>query len=159
MKPTYLGTSEHALDDKGRLIVPGRILDQVPKAAWRFHLTAGIDRCLLMLDSEGWRELVDRLGQGVLSSRPLRSLRRRFLGHSEECIPDGSKRIRIPEPLLHYAGLRSSGPAVLVGTGRVTEIWSRERLDAALGDPSPEEEQFFESMLVGHPQATPPAES
>ncbi len=159
MTPTYLGTSEHSLDDKGRLIVPGRLLDQVAKAAWRFHLTAGIDRCLLMLDSEGWRELVDRLGQSVLSSRPLRSLRRRFLGHSEEVVPDGSKRIRIPEPLLHYAGLRASGPAVLVGTGRVVEIWSREHLDAVLGDPSPEEEQFFESMLVERPEPTPSAES
>jgi len=159
MQPTYLGTSEHGLDDKGRLIVPGRILDLVPKASWCFHLTAGIDGCLLMLDSEGWRELVDRLGQGVLSSRPLRSLRRRFLGHAEEVVPDGSKRIRIPEPLLHYAGLRASGSAVLVGTGRVLEIWSRERLDAALGEPSQEEEQFFESVLVGQPDATSAAES
>jgi DNA-binding transcriptional regulator/RsmH inhibitor MraZ len=30
---TYYGSSEHGLDDKGRLILPSRILDEVPKAS------------------------------------------------------------------------------------------------------------------------------
>lgn len=154
MAATYFGTSEHGLDDKGRVILPGRILDRVAKQDWRFFLTAGLDRCLLLHDLEGWEELTRRIGHSVLSSRPLRSLRRRFLGHSEEVQPDASRRIRLPEPLMRYAGLEPSKPAVLVGAGRVVEIWSAPNLDRALGEPTPEEESLFDS-LVDPIQASP----
>lgn len=147
MEGTFFGSSEHGLDDKGRLILPSRILDRVAKARWNFFLTAGLEPCLLLLDSDGWEELVGRIGQGVLSSRPLRSLRRRFLGHSEEVQPDSARRIRIPDPLLKYAGLEPSKPVILLGTGRVMEIWSPANLGEALGSPSPEEEALFASLV------------
>jgi division/cell wall cluster transcriptional repressor MraZ len=145
---TYFGSSEHGLDDKGRLVLPSRILDEVPKSQWKFHLTAGLDRCLLLHDSEGFRELVDSIGRAVPGSRAHRTLCRRFLGHSEAVVPDGNRRIRIPDPLLKYAGLAASQPVVLVGTGRVIEIWSTAHLDSSLIEASPEEEMLF-ATLVG----------
>jgi MraZ protein len=152
---TYFGSSEHGLDDKGRLVLPGRILDELPKAKWQFHLTAGLDRCLLLHDAEGFRDLVERIGRAVPGSRAHRALCRRFLGHSEAVEPDGNRRIRIPEPLLKYAGLAASQPVVLVGTGRVTEIWSAANLDTALIEASTEEETLFAS-LVGPAQPSTP---
>jgi MraZ protein len=152
---TFLGSSEHGLDDKGRLVLPGRILDEVPKAKWRFHLTAGLDRCLLLHDADGFRELADRIAGAVPGSRAHRALCRRFLGHSEAVEPDGNRRIRIPDPLLKYAGLAPSQPVVLVGTGRVTEIWSPSQLDTALAEASTEEESLFAS-LVGPAQPSTP---
>jgi DNA-binding transcriptional regulator/RsmH inhibitor MraZ len=71
---TYSGSSEHGLDDKGRLVLPGRILDEVPKSQWKFHLTAGLDRCLLLHDAEGFRELVDKIGRAVPGSRAHRAV-------------------------------------------------------------------------------------
>lgn len=155
MAATYFGTSEHGLDDKGRLILPGRILDKVAKEEWTFYLTAGLERCLLLHDIEGWQELTRRIGKSVLSSKPLRSLRRRFLGHSEQVVPDSARRIRIPDPLLKYAGLAASKNVVLLGSGRVVEIWSPDKLDEVLGEPAPEEEALFAS-LVESDQASPP---
>ena len=140
---TYFGSSEHGLDDKGRLVLPSRILDEVPKSQWQFHLTAGLDRCLLLHDAEGFRELVERIGRAVPGSRAHRALCRRFLGHSEAVEPDGNRRIRIPDPLLKYAGLTLQGAVVLVGTGRVTEIWSPANLDTALAEASTDEETHF----------------
>ncbi len=144
---TYFGSSEHGLDDKGRLILPGRILDEIPKSHWKFHLTAGLDRCLLLHDSEGFRELVARIGGAVAGSRAHRTLCRRFLGHSEEVVPDGNRRIRIPDPLLKYAGIEVGQAVVLVGTGRVTEIWAANKIDTALAEASPEEESLFASLI------------
>lgn len=144
---TYFGSSEHGLDDKGRLVLPTRILDDLPKNQWQFHLTAGLDRCLLLHDAEGFRELVERIGRGVPGSRAHRALCRRFLGHSEAVVPDGNRRIRVPEPLLKYAGLAASQPVVLVGTGRVTELWSPNQLGDALAEASPEEESLFSSLV------------
>jgi MraZ protein len=152
---TYFGSSEHGLDDKGRLVLPGRILDEIPKAKWQFHVTAGLDRCLLLHDADGFRELVERIGRAVPGSRAHRALCRRFLGHSEAVEPDGNRRIRIPEPLLKYAGLAASAPVVLVGTGRVTEIWSPANLDSALVEASTDEETLFAS-LVGPTQPSTP---
>ena len=155
MVVTYFGSSEHGLDDKGRLVLPSRVLDEIPKAQWKFHLTAGLDRCLLLHDAEGFRELVDRIGRAVPGSRAHRALCRRFLGHSEAVEPDGNRRIRIPDPLLKYAGLAASQPVVLVGTGRVTEIWSPDKLEQSLGDASADEESLFAS-LVGPAQPSTP---
>ena len=152
---TYFGSSEHGLDDKGRLILPGRILDEVPKSQWKFHLTAGLDQCLLLHDSEGFQELVDRIGRAVAGSRAHRTLCRRFLGHSEEVVPDGNRRIRIPDPLLKYAGLAASQPVVLVGTGRVTEIWSPSLLVSTLKEASPDEETLFASLVGPTKPSTP----
>ena len=65
---TYFGSSEHGVDDKGRITLPSRILDELPKSLWKFHITAGLDRCLLLHDSEGFQELVDRIGRAVPGS-------------------------------------------------------------------------------------------
>ena len=155
MMATYFGSSEHGVDDKGRLTLPARILDQVPKSQWKFHLTAGLDRCLLLHDSEGFQELVDQIGRAVPGSRAHRALCRRFLGHSEAVVPDGNRRIRVPEPLLKYAGLAVSQPVTLVGTGRVVELWSPSVLDVALAEASPEEELLFSSLVGPATPSTP----
>ncbi|MCR9248023.1 MAG: hypothetical protein NXI31_23575 [bacterium] len=152
---TFFGSSEHNLDDKGRLVLPARILDALPKNDWKFHLTAGLDRCLLLHDSSGFQELVDRIGRAVPGSRAHRALCRRFLGHSEEVKPDGNRRIRIPEPLLRYAGLAASNPAVLIGTGRVFEIWAPNNLGETLDQASPEEEALFASLIEPTNAAVP----
>ena len=144
---TYSGSSEHSLDDKGRLVLPNRVLDELAKNDWKFHLTAGLDRCLLLHDASGFQELVERIGRAVPGSRAHRALCRRFLGHSVEVEPDGNRRIRVPEPLLKYAGLAVSQTVVLVGTGRVMEIWSPANLDSALADATPEEESLFASLV------------
>jgi MraZ protein len=153
---TYFGSSEHGLDDKGRLVLPSRILDEVPKNQWRFHLTAGLDRCLLLHDAEGFQELVAQIGRAVPGSRGHRNLCRRFLGHSEAVVPDGNRRIRVPDALMKYAGLAPSQPVVLLGTGRVTEVWSPQHLDAALAEASTEEESLFAS-LVGPAKPSAPS--
>lgn len=155
---TFFGSSEHNLDDKGRLVLPGRILDALPKNDWKFHLTAGLDRCLLLHDSKGFEELVDRIGRAVPGSRAHRALCRRFLGHSEAVVPDGNRRIRIPEPLLRYAGLAASNPAVLIGTGRVFEIWAPSNLGETLDQATPDEEALFASLIEPANAATPNVE-
>lgn len=156
---TFFGSSEHSLDDKGRLILPNRILGEVPQNRWEFYLTAGLDRCLLLHDAEGFKELVDKIGRAVPGSRAHRALCRRFLGHSEEVKPDGNRRIRIPEPLLKYAGLAAGQPVVLVGMGRVSEIWAPANLGTTLAEASTEEETLFASLIETTKPSTPIGES
>ena len=144
---TFFGSSDHTVDEKGRLVLPSRFLDEVPKKLWKFHLTAGLDRCLLLHTSSGFEELTDKIGRAVPGSRAHRALCRRFLGHSEAVVPDGNRRIRIPETLLRYAGLATRQPAVLIGTGKVIEIWSPDGLGETLDQATPDEETLFASLI------------
>lgn len=144
---TYFGTSDHTLDEKGRLILPGRIVDKVAKEEWGWFLSAGLDRCLLLHDAAGWAELTQRLGQSVPGSRAHRALCRRFLGHSEKVVPDSTKRIRIPDALMQYAGLEASKGVVLVSTGKVTEIWAPGNLSTSLAEATVDEETLFAELI------------
>jgi DNA-binding transcriptional regulator/RsmH inhibitor MraZ len=102
---------------------------------------------LLLHGPEGWQELVNRIGKAVPGSRAHRALCRRFLGHSEMVVPDGNRRIRLPEPLMSYAGIAIGQPVVLVGMGKVVEIWSAANLGTTLAEATAEEEALFASLI------------
>ncbi len=127
----FLGSSKHRLDDKGRLILPSRVLDLLPKAEHEFVLTAGFEPCLLLMDMKAWGTLVSKFGDQVLVRKAERSLRRRFLGMAEIVKPDGSKRVRVPEALRTYAGIDAESEVVLLGSGSTVEIWSPTALNKA----------------------------
>jgi MraZ protein len=155
----HFGSTEHTLDDKGRLVLPQRLLDGIPKLEWKFHITLGLDRCLLLHDQQGFAELSARLGGSLAGSRPHRNLCRRFLGHAELVEPDGNRRIRIPDPLLKYAGLAAGQAVVMVGSGRVAEIWAGATLDTALVEATAEEEALFASLMSPAQPSTAPGKT
>ena len=145
---TFLGRSTHTLDDKGRMILPKRILDEVAPVDRVFTLTAGPEGCLMLLDSKSWGEVAAMAGASVLGSKHQRAMRRIFLGHAEQVKPDRSNRISIAEGLREYAGLSEKAEAVLVGTGESFEIWAKPRWDKAL-EAAVSEYEFSENDLVG----------
>ena len=146
--PTYLGTSKHTLDDKSRLIVPKRFLEEVAPKDAEFTLTAGYEGCLLLLDRQGWAEVTADMSRKILCSRRERAIRRVFLGHAEVVSPDGSKRILIPEPLREYAAIGESQEVIVVGTGKAVEIWSPARWRSVLPEAGSDDE-FFDNNPIG----------
>jgi MraZ protein len=152
---TFLGRSTHTLDDKGRLILPKRILDEVAPVDREFTLTAGPEGCLLLLNAASWRAVAAQASGTVLGTRRQRAMRRIFLGHAEQVSPDRSNRISIAEGLRGYAGLGEKSEAVLVGTGESFEIWAKERWDAALAAAISTYE-FSDNDLVGSTAASQP---
>ncbi len=152
---TFLGRSNHTLDDKGRLILPKRILDEVLPKDRIFTLTASPDGCLLLLEQKAWAT-VARAAEGVvLGTRRERAMRRIFLGHAETVQPDRSNRISIAEGLRQFAGFGDSKEVVLVGTGQSFEIWAKKRWDAALAAAISSYE-FSDNDLVGSTAASQP---
>lgn len=144
----YLGRSTHSLDDKGRLILPKRLLDEVAPKDRSFTLTAGCEGCLWLLDSEGWEAIAQRVGGDLMGTRQQRQMRRVFLGHAEKVRPDRTNRIVIPESLRSYAAIGESSDVVLVGTGQAIEIWAKSRWESALADATSSYE-FYDNHLVG----------
>ena len=101
----FRGASTHSLDDKARLIVPKRFLDQLPPVETKFVLTASPDGCLLLLDQGSFEKISGEIGDEPLDrNKENRGLRRLILGHAEDVKPDRAGRILIPEVLRQYMG-------------------------------------------------------
>ncbi len=124
----FRGASTHSLDDKARLIVPKRFLDQLPPVETKFVLTASPDGCLLLLDQGSFEKISGEIGDEPLDrNKENRGLRRLILGHAEDVKPDRAGRILIPEVLRQYMGTGEGKEVVVVGTGRSIELWAPGR--------------------------------
>ena len=123
--PRFAGSEQHALDSKGRLIVPARFRDRLGD---RFVLSIGqSDPCLAIYPVPTWVEISRRL-----ESPPRKEDRekyRRFLryifAHTEEVASDNQGRVVIPARLRAYAGIERN--VVSVGMLTRIEIWAEER--------------------------------
>ena len=147
---TFLGKSTHALDDKFRLILPKRFVDELAPKDREFTLTAGFEGCLLLLDAKGWEHVSEKVSDAILGDRRSRAMRRLFLGHAERVTPDRQNRMTIGESLREYAGIDEKGEVVLVGAGRSIEIWAKARWQSALEEAaSTYGDSFSDNDLIG----------
>lgn len=120
--PRFAGSEQHALDEKGRLIVPARFRERLGAP---FVLTiAHPDPCLALYPSATWVEICRRLEEPRKDERYRRFLRYLF-AHTEEVSWDNQGRVVIPARLREYAGIERQ----IVSVGLLTriEIWAAER--------------------------------
>lgn len=139
--PLFSGASVHSLDEKFRLNVPKRLVDQIGESESELVLTASPDGCLWLVDRLRFVQLSSRFEGDLLDQAPdRRRLRRVVLGHAESCSLDKSGRVLIPEVLRSFIKLGTSREVVVVGAGDVIELWSQgswnEDIRKAQGDSS-----------------------
>jgi MraZ protein len=120
----FVGTFEHTLDDKGRLVLP---------PSFRGRLTDGgyvtpYENCLAIWTYEGFQGFSDRLGAKVRSAEAPNNSLRLFLAAASEVKPDAQGRITLPPRLRDMTGLASE--AVLTGAGDHIEIWTQPAWNA-----------------------------
>jgi MraZ protein len=136
--PRLSGLVEHALDDKGRLIVPARFRERLGPG---FVLTAfGRDPCLALYSGSAWERLCDRLADAPRKDEAYRRMVRWVFAHTEEPTCDAQGRILIPAALRGYAGIRRD--VVTVGALTRVEIWAKERF-AEYAEPRSEDGDLF----------------
>jgi MraZ protein len=124
--PRFTGSAEHALDDKGRLIVPARFRERLGAG---FIITiAPPEPCLALYPSITWSECCDRLEAAPRKDEKFRRLVRHLFANTEEVACDAQGRLVIPAPLRAYAGIERD--AVSVGALTRVEIWAKERYAA-----------------------------
>jgi MraZ protein len=112
----FLGEYQHALDAKGRFILPARFRDQLGDVA---YVTSEQDGCLALWRPEEFdmkaNEIQDRARQGE------RNVQRAFFAGATEATPDRQGRVAIPQGLRDFAGLERD--VVVVGLFDHIEIW------------------------------------
>ena len=139
--PRFTGRAEHALDDKGRLVVPARFRERLGGG---FIVTiAQPDPCLALYPQATWEAFCTRLDDAPVKDERYRRFVRHLFAHTEEVTCDAQGRLVIPPALRAYAGIERE--AVSIGSLTRIEIWAKDRLGAMA--PPPEEAAAFTTEL------------
>ena len=115
----FVGTYDHTLDAKGRLVLPSKFRGYFADAA---YLSPGRDGCVALRTPDDFKEMVERFQEEVRGKdadpRSLRALSTQ----SEEVRPDTQGRIMVPARLQLFAGLERE--IVVCGVIDRIEIWN-----------------------------------
>lgn len=115
-----MGTFQHNIDPKGRVIMPAKFREELGSV---FYITQGLDNCLSVLSKSDWDSLGEKL-RGLPGSQT-KDIQRFLFSGAAELEPDKQGRVLIPQPLRDYAGLTKD--VVIIGTGLKAEIWDLDR--------------------------------
>ena len=115
-----IGEYQHAIDPKGRVIVPSKFREDLGEL---FYVTKGLDGCLFVLSPVEWDKLQEKVMAMPISKA--RGLQRFFFSGAAEVEPDKQGRILLPQHLREYAGLTKD--VAFVGASRRAELWDAAR--------------------------------
>lgn len=132
-----MGKYNHAIDAKGRLIIPAKIKEQLGSV---ITVLKGTDKCLRLYSAEEWALYAEKIS--ALPATQSRAITRYLYSNALEIVPDAQGRVSLPQEMLDFAGITRN--VVTAGCGRYAEIWSAERWEEnSLND---EPENFTEEL-------------
>jgi MraZ protein len=121
----FLGQYEHTIDDKGRLAIPARFRSELADG---LYVTAGVDRCLVILTPQAFQATADGVAALPWLSADARQVQRNLFAMATHLVPDKLGRIVLPPYLRAHAGV--SGEVVVAGVYDRVEVWDRATWDA-----------------------------
>ncbi len=120
------GTYERSLDEKHRLAIPKRFLEDFREEnLTSLYVAPGTEKSLVVYAPLGFDRLASRFAEKGTGQAETRNYIRLFYARAERVDLDGQSRIRIPERLCDFAGL--SRDVVLIGANDRAEIWDVTR--------------------------------
>ncbi len=125
----FKGKYDHAVDSKGRIIIPSKLKKHLsPEADEKFVITRGLDDVLWLYPLDVWNAWEQQLKE---NTNPFNSEDRFFvrtlMQYAHEVQLDKQNRIMIPKELLDLAHITSA--VKLLGMFDYIEIWSPEEFD------------------------------
>ena len=141
------GEYEHALDPKGRLIIPAKF-----RQALKAHdvnvlfLTRGLDRCLFLFPEAEWRALESKFKQLSVTKGEARKFNRLFFSGATEVTFDGLGRILLPRHLKEFAHIKTQ--VTVVGVSTRMEIWAKEQWQAYYESARENFEEVAEKLML-----------
>ena len=117
-----IGKYPARMDDKGRLIVPAKLRQELGE---KFHVTLGVNcghRCLTVYTAQEWEKLSENYNALTISQRSgATSL---IFMNAAQCSPDKQFRFSLTPFLQNYAGIDRE--VMIVGRAGQAEIWDTE---------------------------------
>jgi MraZ protein len=121
----FIGTYDHSLDPKGRVILPRKFRDELGQD---MVFTKGIERCLYLFPLAEFAAFAAKLRSLPLTERPSRDFVRVFVAGASQETADSQGRVVIPQALRDYAGLTKD--VVVVGQLSRIELWDKGEWDS-----------------------------
>jgi MraZ protein len=117
----FVGTFEHSLDDKGRVVLPSTFRAQMNEKGYLSQW----DKCLGLWTEADFADVAGRLQEKVREGLAPQEAIRAFSANAHEVRPDSQGRITIPQRLREFAHLERD--AVVIGAIDRIEIWDASR--------------------------------
>ena len=124
-----MGEYHHNLDDKGRIIIPSKLRDELGD---NIIVTRGLEDCLFIYSESEWNKVVSKLKTLPFTKKDARSFTRMFLSGASPVDFDKQGRIKISIPLIEYASLVKE--CIIIGVNDRLEIWSKEKWNSSMTD-------------------------
>ena len=125
----FYGEFEHAIDRKGRLIVPAKFRQALKDHSVKsLFLTRGLDGCLFLFPELEWRLAESRFKQIPFTKGEGRKFNRLFFSGAAEVMVDRLGRLLIPRGLKEFAQIKQD--VVIVGVSSRMEVWAKEKWHA-----------------------------
>ena len=115
-----LGEFNHTIDEKGRLIIPAKLRDDLGES---FVICNGLEGCLFVYSMDEWNNFVAELETLPRMNKDARMFKRYFFGSASEGSFDKQGRVSISPSLRKAAKLEKD--VVLVGVQDRVEIWDK----------------------------------
>lgn len=114
----FLGTSDHSLDAKGRVILPSKFREELGES---FYITKGFEKCVQVMSVDEF----DRLRAQIRALPADKALSLQYLLISPATLvsPNSQGRVSITQKLREDAGL--AGEVTVVGMDNRIEIWDK----------------------------------
>lgn len=123
MDSMFVGQHEHALDAKGRIVLPASFRNAFDPAGFLIKHSEG---CLALMTPDRFSEIAAQMSHRSQSGGPAgRAAKRSFGAGAARVTPDKQGRIAVPEELRRFAGLQRD--CVVIGAIDEVEIWDAER--------------------------------
>lgn len=119
----FWGTHRVRVDEKGRLAIPANFRRQLPEGTF---ISIGQDGVLTIYPPEQWEALSERLRDPFLGPEQ-RALSRALYSNAVACEFDAQGRVSLSAEQRRLAGIEPRSTAVVIGNGRVVEIWAEVR--------------------------------
>lgn len=139
----FMGEYHHNIDEKGRIVVPGKFREDNTKLI----VTRGLEKCLYLYTESEWDKIVEKLNKLPFTKKDARTFMRSFFAGATACEFDRTGRINITSPLVSYAGLTKE--CVIIGVNDRIEIWDETLYNAFLNDNASKLEEIAENLFEG----------
>ena len=114
----FLGTSDHSLDAKGRVILPSKFREELGES---FYITMGFRKCVQVMSADEFDHL--RAQIRTLPADKALSLQYLLISPATLVSPNSQGRVCSSQKLREDAGL--SGEVTVVGMDTRIEIWDK----------------------------------
>jgi MraZ protein len=136
------GTYKYSLDEKGRLLIPSRLREEIEGNM--LVITRGLDKYLWLFTPGEWQDFSKKLLEATsIFQEKERLILRRIIAPAQDVEIDKAGRIMIPQTLREYAGLKKE--CMILGLKRFMEVWDEEQYS----EYDSKNEQEFQEAVKG----------